>query len=168
MHVGLTDSSREGQTDVEVTPESSPVHESISGSRREWGPALRSEVPSRRGGSSGANETVRLAVAGLNGRGGAHVDEFGRIPGVEITYLVDPDTRTYKKRLDQIEKNGGRSPTPVQDIRRVLDDKSVDAVSVATPNHWHALITIWALPGGQGRVRRKTVQPQRPRRPSRR
>ena len=48
----------------------------------------------------GANETIRLAVAGLNGRGGSHVGEFGKMPGVEITYLVDPDTRTFKNRLD--------------------------------------------------------------------
>ena len=97
----------------------------------------------------GANDTVRLAVAGLNGRGGSHVGEFGKMPGVEITYLVDPDTRTYQKRLDQIQKNGGREPATAQDIRRVLEDKSVDAVSVATPNHWHALITIWACQAGK-------------------
>ncbi len=97
----------------------------------------------------GANDTILLAVAGLNGRGGSHVDEFGKIPGVEIRYLVDPDTRTYQRRLDQIKKNGGRAPAPVQDIRRVLDDKSIDAVSVATPNHWHALITIWACQAGK-------------------
>ena len=70
-------------------------------------------------------------------------------PGVEITYLIDPDTRTYKKRLDQIAKQGGRAPATVQDIRRALDDKSVDAVSIATPNHWHALITIWACQAGK-------------------
>ena len=97
----------------------------------------------------GANDTVRLAVAGLNGRGGAHVDEFGKMPGVEITYLVDPDTRTYKKRLDQIAKKGGRTPATVQDIRRVLEDKEVDAISVATPNHWHALLTIWGCQAGK-------------------
>ena len=97
----------------------------------------------------GANDTIRLAVAGLNGRGGSHVGEFVKMPGVEITYLVDPDTRTYQKRLEQIQKNGGREPATVQDIRRVLEDKSVDAVSVATPNHWHALITIWACQAGK-------------------
>jgi predicted dehydrogenase len=97
----------------------------------------------------GANDTVRLAVAGLNGRGGAHVDEFGKVPGVEITYLVDPDTRTYKKRLDQIQKRGGRAPATAQDIRHVLDDKAVDAISVATPNHWHALLTIWGCQAGK-------------------
>jgi Oxidoreductase family, NAD-binding Rossmann fold/Oxidoreductase family, C-terminal alpha/beta domain len=97
----------------------------------------------------GANDTIRLAVAGLNSRGQSHVAEFVKMPGVEITYLVDPDTRTYQKRLDQIRKNGGREPKTVQDIRRVLEDKSVDAVSVATPNHWHALITIWACQAGK-------------------
>ena len=50
-----------------------------------------------------------LAVAGLNGRGGSHVGEFVKMPGVEITYLVDPDTRTYGKRLEEIQKQGGRA-----------------------------------------------------------
>jgi predicted dehydrogenase len=98
----------------------------------------------------GANDTIHVAVAGLNGRGGAHVDEFGRMgPEVEITQLVDPDTRTFKKRIEQVQKYGGRAPATVQDIRRVLEDQSVDAVSVATPNHWHALITIWACQAGK-------------------
>jgi predicted dehydrogenase len=98
----------------------------------------------------GANDTVRLAVAGLNGRGGEHVSQFVAMnPGVEITYLVDPDTRTYKKRLDQIQKKGGRAPATVQDIRRALEDKEVDAISVATPNHWHALLTIWGCQAGK-------------------
>jgi predicted dehydrogenase len=97
----------------------------------------------------GANDTVRVAIAGLNGRGGSHVGEFVKMRGVEITYLVDPDMRTYKKRLSEIQKQGGREPATVQDIRKVLDDKSLDAVSVATPNHWHALITIWACQAGK-------------------
>ena len=97
----------------------------------------------------GSNDTIRVAVAGLNGRGGAHVDEFGKLPGVTITYLVDPDTRTFDKRIHQIESRGGRAPSTVQDIRRVLDDKNVDVVSIATPNHWHALMTIWAAEAGK-------------------
>ena len=60
----------------------------------------------------GANDTIRLAVAGLNGRGGSHVDEFVKMPGVEITYLVDPDTRTYQKRLDQIGRTAAASRRP--------------------------------------------------------
>jgi predicted dehydrogenase len=97
----------------------------------------------------GANDTVRVAVAGLNGRGGAHVDEFGKVAGVTVAYLVDPDTRTYEKRIRQVESHGGRTPSTVQDIRRVLEDRNVDVVSIATPNHWHALMTIWAVQAGK-------------------
>ena len=100
----------------------------------------------------GANDTVRIAVAGLNGRGGDHVDGFAHMPNVQIVYLVDPDTKTYAKRLEQVEhltKKGGTPPATEKDIRRVLEDQSVDAVSVATPNHWHSLITIWACQAGK-------------------
>jgi predicted dehydrogenase len=100
----------------------------------------------------GANDTIRVAVAGLNQRGGAHISEFAAAPGVEIVYLVDPDTRTYAKRLQQLEKagkSGSQVPKTVQDIRRALEDKDVDAVSVAAPNHWHSLITIWACQAGK-------------------
>jgi predicted dehydrogenase len=98
----------------------------------------------------GANETIRIGVAGLNGRGKEHVSQWaGMAPNVEISYLVDPDTRTFKQRLEYIADKGGRTPTTVQDIRRALDDKSLDAVSVATPNHWHSLITIWACQAGK-------------------
>src|SRR5207245_9784283 len=56
----------------------------------------------------GANDTIHIAVAGLNGRGGSHVGEWGRMDGVEITYLIDPDTRTYAKRLKQAAGRGGK------------------------------------------------------------
>jgi predicted dehydrogenase len=92
----------------------------------------------------GANDTIRIAIAGLNGRGGSHVDAFAKMEKVEIAYLVDPDQRTYKKRLASIDKKGSAAPTCVQDIRKALDDKTLDAVTIATPNHWHALMTIWA------------------------
>ena len=97
----------------------------------------------------GANDTIRVAIAGLNGRGGSHVDEYVKMPAVIITYLVDPDTRTFDNRIHQIESHGGRAPSTVQDIRRVLDDKNVDVVSIVTPNHWHALMTIWAAQAGK-------------------
>ncbi|MFA4028456.1 MAG: hypothetical protein GDYSWBUE_000336 [Candidatus Fervidibacterota bacterium] len=97
----------------------------------------------------GANDRIRVAVAGLNGRGGSHIDEFMRIPGVEIAYLVDPDTRTFAKRLKQIEQKGANPPTCVQDIRKVLDDKDVDVIAIATPNHWHSLMTVWACQAGK-------------------
>ncbi|WP_406694708.1 Gfo/Idh/MocA family oxidoreductase [Singulisphaera sp. Ch08] len=91
----------------------------------------------------GANDTIRIGVAGLNGRGSAHVDAFAGMKGVEITYLIDPDNTTFKKHLGTISKRGGSVPKTVADVRRALDDKELDAISIATPNHWHALMTIW-------------------------
>jgi hypothetical protein len=97
----------------------------------------------------GANDTIHIAVAGLNGRGGSHVGAWGRMKGVEITYLIDPDTRTYDKRLKQIADLGGKKPQVVKDVRKALEDKSLDAISIATPNHWHALMTIWGCQAGK-------------------
>ena len=97
----------------------------------------------------GANDTIRVGVAGLNGRGGSHVGEFAGMKGVEIAYLIDPDTRTYAGRIKQIEAKGGATPQTVQDLRKALDDKNLDAISVATPNHWHALMTVWACQAGK-------------------
>ena len=98
----------------------------------------------------GANEAIRIGVAGLNGRGGSHVGEFSKMNGVDITYLIDPDTRTYTKHLASIKaKKGGNDPKTIQDVRKALDDPNLDAISIATPNHWHALMTIWAVQAGK-------------------
>jgi len=102
-------------------------------------------------GALGANERIRVAVAGIHGRGSSHIDAFSKRPDTEVVYLVDPDSRLFEGRINQArERSKGRSnPKGVQDIRRVVDDKNVDVISVATPNHWHALITIWACQGGK-------------------
>ena len=97
----------------------------------------------------GANDTVRVAIAGLNGRGSAHVGGYVSQKGVEIAYLVDPDKRTFSKRVKDVEGKTGKAPKTVQDIREALADKNVDAVSIATPNHWHSLMTIWACQAGK-------------------
>ncbi|HEY8503384.1 MAG TPA: Gfo/Idh/MocA family oxidoreductase, partial [Gemmataceae bacterium] len=97
----------------------------------------------------GANDTIRIGVAGLNGRGGAHVDAFAGMKNVQVTYLIDPDTRTFKRRLATVEQKGGNTPRTVQDVRKALEDKDLDAISIATPNHWHALMTIWACEAGK-------------------
>ena len=75
---------------------------------------------------------------------------FSGIKNVEIVYLVDPDKRTYKGRIKQLATQE-QSPNPNAsiDIRTVLEDKDVDAVTVATPNHWHSLMTIWACQAGK-------------------
>src|SRR5213078_1906751 len=68
----------------------------------------------------GANDTVRIGVAGLNGRGGSHVDAFAGMKNVEIAYLIDPDTRTYKGRLKTIASKSKPEPVCVQDVRKAL------------------------------------------------
>ncbi len=97
----------------------------------------------------GANDTIRIGLAGLHGRGAEHIKEFAGMKGVQITYLIDPDTRTFDKRVEEVHKKGGNKPETVQDIRKALDDKNLDAISIATPNHWHSLMTIWACQAGK-------------------
>jgi predicted dehydrogenase len=97
----------------------------------------------------GANDAIRLGIAGLHQRGGDHVKAFAGRKGVRVTYLIDPDARTFAGRVKQVEQLGGNTPKTVRDIRQALDDKELDAVSVATPNHWHALITVWACQAGK-------------------
>ena len=99
----------------------------------------------------GANDTVRVGVAGCGGRGSSHVDEFTNkeIENVAVTYLIDPDSNQFASKSRTVEQRSGITPTCVQDIRRALDDKALDAVSVATTNHWHSLITIWACQAGK-------------------
>jgi predicted dehydrogenase len=97
----------------------------------------------------GSNERVRIAVAGLNGRGQSHLDGFSKNKGSEVTYVVDPDQRTHTRSIEKIKKDGGNTPTALADIRKVLEDPNVDAISVATPNHWHALMTIWGCQAGK-------------------
>ncbi|MCI0680535.1 MAG: Gfo/Idh/MocA family oxidoreductase [Gemmataceae bacterium] len=97
----------------------------------------------------GANDAIRVGVAGINGRGGAHVSAFLGIQNVQITYLIDVDTRTFRNRLQQIQAGNGGVPQTVQDVRRALDDRNLDVISIATPNHWHSLMTIWAAQAGK-------------------
>ena len=106
----------------------------------------------------GANDTIRVAVAGLNGRGEEHIKQFSGMKNVEIAYLVDLDQRTYQNRLDQLAGKGNwnrktkpvtYTPVLIADIRKALDDKNLNAVSIATPNYWHGLMTIWACEAGK-------------------
>jgi predicted dehydrogenase len=97
----------------------------------------------------GANDTIHIAVAGLNSRGGSHVGAWSGMKGVEITYLIDPDTRTYDRRLKQAADKGRKQPQVIQDVRKALEDKNLDAISIATPNHWHALMTLWGCQAGK-------------------
>jgi len=93
----------------------------------------------------GANDRVRLAICGLNGRGEDHIYGFSRVPNVEITALCDVDENLLRKRRGEL---GGKPQTYV-DVRKLLEDRSIDAISIATPNQWHALMAIWSCQAGK-------------------
>ena len=97
----------------------------------------------------GANDVIRVGVAGIHGQGNGHIGQYLGLKGVQITYLIDPDASLFESRGAPIEKKWGHKPTCVQDIRKALDDKELDAISIATPNHWHSLMTIWACQAGK-------------------
>ena len=97
----------------------------------------------------GANDTIRMAVAGINGRGRSHIGEFAGMDKVQVTYLVDPDSTLFESRAESVKKRGKNTPKCVQDVRKALEDKELDAVSVATCNHWHSLITVWSCQAGK-------------------
>ncbi|MGW8257883.1 MAG: Gfo/Idh/MocA family protein, partial [Thermoguttaceae bacterium] len=95
------------------------------------------------------NEKISAAVVGVRGRGFAHIKELNKHKNVEITYIVDADEDVGQKRAEDTAKLQKRKPKFVRDLRHMLDDKSVDIVTTATPNHWHALVAIWALEAGK-------------------
>ena len=97
----------------------------------------------------GANDTVRVAVAGIHGRGGSHISAYAGMKNVQVAYLVDPDKRTWDSKVKAIERKAGNTPKCFQDVRQMLECKDVDAVSIATCNHWHSLITIWSCQAGK-------------------
>jgi predicted dehydrogenase len=99
----------------------------------------------------GANDRLRIAVAGLNGRGNAHIKGWLEQENVEIVAIIDPDRRVLARHLTSVEKlsKGKSKPKGYADVRKALEDRTLDAISVATPNHWHSLITIWAAQAGK-------------------
>ncbi|MHC4705299.1 MAG: Gfo/Idh/MocA family protein, partial [Planctomycetota bacterium] len=99
----------------------------------------------------GANDRLRIAVAGVNSRGGSHIKGWLEQDNVEIAYLIDPDRNVLAQKLKNLnEKTEGKSACKgVADVREALDDKNLDAISIATPNHWHSLMTIWAAQAGK-------------------
>jgi predicted dehydrogenase len=97
----------------------------------------------------GANDVIRVGVAGIHGQGNAHIGEYLKLPGVQITYLIDPDKSLWESRSKPIKEKYGVAPTCVTDIRKALEDQELDAISIATPNHWHSLMTIWACQAGK-------------------
>ena len=96
----------------------------------------------------GANGDVRIAVVGLRKKGKEHIASFREIPGVRIVALCDVDTEFLDYETAQFKSRNERVKTCV-DYRRLLDSREIDAVVIATPDHWHALMTVWACQAGK-------------------
>lgn len=128
-----------GVVAVTVTP-------SVLGSEVIAAPEILSES------AKGANDRIRIAVLGVNGRGQNHIEEIMKIAkdyNVELAALCDPDMDVLQKRAENVKSKYGKNVRIEQDFRKVYDDKEIDAVTLATPNHWHALQTIWACQAGK-------------------
>ena len=95
------------------------------------------------------NDTVRVAVVGCGGRGGSHMSAWTSQTNVELAALVDVDDSHSEVFQGKLVKGGKKSVPTFRDIRKVLDDKNIDAISIASPNHWHTLQTIWACQAGK-------------------
>jgi predicted dehydrogenase len=96
-----------------------------------------------------ANEKIVLAVIGVRGRGQSLAAGFAERDDCEVAYLADVDKSVLGSRAEKVSKLQHAAPQTVQDFRRALDDKAVDAVAIATPDHWHALATVWACQAGK-------------------
>jgi predicted dehydrogenase len=95
-----------------------------------------------------ANCDIRVAIIGNKGKGGQHIEVFKELPGVRVVALCDADREVMKRGLEKLGKDYA-GVTEHVDMREVLDRKDVDAVVIATPDHWHALATIWACQAGK-------------------
>ena len=96
----------------------------------------------------GPNEKIRVAVIGVNGQGGSHVSEWLKNPDCDLVAICDCDPAAYEKLKPKF-KNLAKPPRYVQDVRKLVEDKNIDAVSIATPNHWHAVMAVWAMQNGK-------------------
>jgi predicted dehydrogenase len=95
------------------------------------------------------NDRIVLAVMGVKGRGLGHLKGFSGFPDVEIAYICDPDENVVPRALKELGQNQKKPPKVEKDVRKVLEDKNVTALTIAAPDHWHALATIWACEAGK-------------------
>jgi len=96
-----------------------------------------------------ANEKISICMMGVRGRGGGVLSTFASLPEVEVRYVCDLDPGVLDSRMKQVEQKTGRRPTAIKDFRKALEDKSIDALVIGTPDHWHALPTIYACQAGK-------------------
>ncbi len=98
------------------------------------------------------NDVLRVAVIGCNGasgRGNSHISGFANKHNCVVTILCDADEGVVGHGMKTIEDKQGKAPKYVQDLRKVVEDKEIDVITIATPNHWHSLAAIWGLQNGK-------------------
>ena len=96
-----------------------------------------------------SKDKIVIAVLGTNGRGLAHINAYTNIPGVEVAYICDVEEHALAKGVNLTERNTGKRPKAIKDFRTILDNKDIDAISIATPDHWHALAAILGCTAGK-------------------
>ncbi|HEV8543074.1 MAG TPA: Gfo/Idh/MocA family oxidoreductase [Verrucomicrobiae bacterium] len=96
---------------------------------------------------AGANDDLRAAVIGFNGRGKEHISEWRRLKGVRLVALCDADQAVLDREINHLPESG--SIQTYTDLRKLFENKDIDVVSIATPNHWHSLAAIWAIQAGK-------------------
>src|SRR5262252_5028488 len=118
-------------------------------------------LPKRGRAHASPNETVNVAIIGIRGdnaghptwtsrgRGQDHYHRLSGIANVRITHVVDVDERHFTSSLSVLKEKFGGDPKTETDFRRVLDNHDVDAVTITAPDHWHALMMIWACQAGK-------------------
>ena len=105
----------------------------------------------------GANERINIAIIGLGGVSNDVMRDCGKIVNLKLKTICDVDENRWPEFLKRAEQTLGYTPATEYDLRRIYDDDDIDAIYTATPNHWHALATIWACQAGKRCLRRKTL-----------
>jgi len=98
---------------------------------------------------SGVGDIIHVAIIGCNSRGESMAGTFARQKGAEVTYICDVDDVAMAKGIKAVKNVTGKEPKGVKDFRKILEDKDLDAVYIATPDHWHAPASILCLKAGK-------------------
>src|SRR5581483_7160363 len=96
-----------------------------------------------------ASDRVRVACIGIGGRAKDHIKSYSNLENVEIAAICDVDDSHIANGLKQIESLNKPKPQTYKDIRKLLENKDIDAISISSPNHWHTLMTVWGCQAGK-------------------
>jgi hypothetical protein len=109
----------------------------------------------------GANDRVNFAIVGLHGRGQAHLECIREVANTQVTHICDVDAREFAPFSAATEKAFGQAPLREKDVRKLLESKDVDAITIATPEHWHAPMALLGLASTSTSRNRRATTPTR-------